>query len=126
MTGELLGKLCDPAHDFIGHIGGDDFIILFRSADWEERCQRILDTFSVSVTEFFSPDDRERGGYFTEDRQGKRIFHPLASLSLGAVEIKPEIFTSLHQVAGAAGAAKKQAKKTPGNSLFVERRIGSA
>lgn len=122
MTSEILGQFCDPTHDFIGHLGGDDFIILFQSDDWEARCQRILDLFSVKVAAFFSSEDRERGGYFTDDRQGKRIFHPLTSLSLGMVDVKPDTYTSIHQVAAAAGEAKKQAKKTPGNALFVERR----
>lgn len=122
MTSEILGQFCDPAHDFIGHLGGDDFIVLFQSDDWEARCQRILDRFSVKVAAFFSTDDRERGGYFTEDRQGKRIFHPLTSLSLGVVDVKPGTYASVHQVAAAAGEAKKQAKKTPGNALFAERR----
>lgn len=122
LTGEVLGKFCDPKHDFIGHIGGDDFIILFQSADWEQRCRHILDLFGVNVMAFFSPEDSERGGYFTEDRQGKRIFHPLTSLSLGVIGVQPDTFTSVHQVATAAAEAKKQAKKAPGNSLFVERR----
>jgi diguanylate cyclase (GGDEF)-like protein len=122
LTGELLSEFCDPALDFIGHVGGDDFIILFQSADWEERCQQILKMFGECVLEFFNVEDRERGGYVTEDRQGKRMFHPLTSLSLGVVKVTPEMFTSLHQVAAAAADAKKQAKKIPGNSLFMERR----
>ena len=122
LTGELLGRFCDPKLDFIGHIGGDDFIILFQSADWEQRCQNILDWFGVNVISFFSPEDHERGGYFTEDRQGKRIFHPLTSLSLGVIHIQPGTFTSVQQVATAAAEVKKQAKKVHGNTLFVERR----
>lgn len=123
MTGELLSNSCDPDQDFIGHLGGDDFIILFQSANWKERCQNVLDLFSEKVAEFFSQEDRECGGYFTEDRQGKRIFHPLTTLSLGSVEVKPNTYATVHQVAVAAGEAKKQAKKIFGNALFVERRV---
>ncbi|MDP2267175.1 MAG: GGDEF domain-containing protein [Thiobacillus sp.] len=122
MTSDVLSQFCNLSLDFIGHIGGDNFIILFQSNDWEKRCQRILDLFGAKVAAFFSPEDHERGGYFTEDRQGKRMFHPLTSLSLGVVEVKPDTYTSLHQIAAATGEVKKQAKKIPGNALFVDRR----
>lgn len=125
LTGKILSGFCDPSQDFIGHVGGDDFIILFQSNDWEDRCRHILQMFGECVQDFFSVEDRERGGYVTEDRQGKRMFHPLTSLSLGAVKVTPGIFTSLHQVAAAAAEAKKQAKKIPGNALFMERRENS-
>ncbi len=122
LTGKILGGYCDPTQDFIGHVGGDDFIILFQSADWENRCRHILDMFGECIMDFFSAEDRACGGYVTEDRQGKKMFHPLTSLSLGAVKVAPGAFASLHQVAAAAAEAKKQAKKIAGNSLFVERR----
>lgn len=122
LTGKILSGYCDPTQDFIGHVGGDDFIILFQSPDWEERCQHILAMFGECVVDFFSAEDRERGGYVTEDRQGKKMFHPLTSLSLGVIKVTPGAFDSLHQVASAAAEAKKQAKKIAGNSLFVERR----
>lgn len=122
LTAEVLTEFCDPAQDFIGHVGGDDFIVLFRSEDWEDRCKNVLKAFGERILEFFSIEDRERGGYVTEDRQGKKAFQPLTSLSLGVVKITPEEFSSLHQVAAIATATKKQAKKIPGNSLFIERR----
>ncbi|MDD2914824.1 MAG: GGDEF domain-containing protein [Gallionella sp.] len=122
LTADVLTEFCDPAQDFIGHVGGDDFIVLFRSEDWEDRCKNILKAFGERILEFFSIEDRERGGYVTEDRQGKRTFQPLTSLSLGVVKILPEEFSSLHQVSAMATATKKQAKKIPGNSLFIERR----
>ena len=122
LTADILVEYCDAALDFIGHVGGDDFIVLFRSPDWERRCQQILKVFGDRILEFFSVEDRERGGYLTEDRQGKKAFQPLCSLSLGVAKIWPEEYSSLHQVSAMACATKKQAKKIPGNSLFIERR----
>lgn len=122
LTADILTRFCDPTTDFVGHIGGDDFIVLFQSDDWQARCRRMLERFAADVVPFFSPDDRERGGYFTEDRQGKRLFHPLASLSLGVIAARPGTYTSVQQLASALTEAKKQAKKAPGNTLFVERR----
>ncbi|MBX9799533.1 MAG: GGDEF domain-containing protein, partial [Burkholderiaceae bacterium] len=39
LTSKILSGHCDPQKDFVGHIGGDDFIILFQSEDWEQRCR---------------------------------------------------------------------------------------
>lgn len=122
MTGEVLVKHCDAQHDFIGHIGGDDFIILFQSKDWEGRCQSILEEFSIAIQDFYSNEDKEHGGYLSEDRQGKKVFHPLVSLSLGVVKSRPQQYYSHHQISIAASDAKKQAKKIHGNSLFIDRR----
>ncbi|WP_423709852.1 GGDEF domain-containing protein [Undibacterium sp. WLX3042] len=122
MTGDVLKRHCDSQMDFIGHIGGDDFIILFRSDDWEQRCSDILQSFATEIQDFYNNEDRERGGYLSEDRQGKKVFYPLVSLSLGVVKSSPNQFYSHHQISIAASEAKKQAKKIHGNSLFVDRR----
>ena len=122
LTGKILAEVCDPDRDFIGHIGGDDFIILFQSADWEVRCQKALDRFARRILEFFSADDRTQQGYIAKDRHGEAVFYPLTSLSIGAVRVEPCKHTSHHKISAAAAEAKKQAKGIPGNSLFIERR----
>ena len=126
LTGKMLGAHCDPDRDFIGHIGGDDFILLFQSEDWEARCNAVLAEFASVIPHYFSEEDRERGGYLSDDRRGQKVFHPLISLSLGAVRVEPGQYASHHQIATAASDAKKQAKKIPGNCLFIERRQGSS
>ncbi|HTJ96124.1 MAG TPA: GGDEF domain-containing protein, partial [Rhodocyclaceae bacterium] len=40
MLGNVLTKVCDERVDFVGHIGGDDFVLLMQSVDWLERCQQ--------------------------------------------------------------------------------------
>jgi len=122
LTGRLLARAADPERDFVGHVGGDDFVVLFQSADWERRCRDVLEGFEEEVKRFFNVEDVERGGYIAEDRRGQKIFHPLASLAIGAVRIEPNAFHSHREVAAAAAEAKKQAKRTPGNNLFIERR----
>ncbi|HEU4775861.1 MAG TPA: GGDEF domain-containing protein [Telluria sp.] len=121
-TGKILSEHSDPNRDFVGHIGGDDFMILFQSEDWELRCQAILAEFELSVRDYYSLEDWDRGGYLSEDRQGKKVFYSLMSLSLGAIKVEPHQYYSHHQIATAAAEAKKQAKKIHGNSLFLDRR----
>jgi GGDEF domain-containing protein len=121
-TARLLGTICDPIHDFIGHIGGDDFILVLQSPDWEQRCHRALSAFAHTSSALFDKDHRSIGGYLSGDRQGRTVHHPLPTLSIGAIWVNPEFFSSHHEVADAATVAKKMAQEKPGNSLFIERR----
>jgi diguanylate cyclase (GGDEF)-like protein len=122
LTGKILLSKSDPDRDMVGHIGGDDFIILFQSEDWELRCNEILASFSKEILVHYNENDVERGGYVSEDRRGQKVFHSLATLSIGAVRVEPGQFGTTYHVASVASEAKKQAKKIPGNSLFIDRR----
>lgn len=120
----ILTRHCDRQLDFVGHVGGDDFILLMQSPDWEARCQAMLADFAAGLPAFVSAEHLQEGGYHAEDRRGNPTFHPLPSLSIGALTVEPQRFSSHHEVSAAMGGAKKQAKKLPGNALFIERRRG--
>lgn len=122
LTGKLLNNACDPRYDFIGHIGGDDFILVMQSADWEKRCAQALAAFARTSLVLFDAKHRAIGGYTSKDRQGHVVRHPLPTLSMGVICASRESFLSHHEIAEAATAATKMAKKKPGNSLFIERR----
>lgn len=119
---QILTAHIDAQHDFAGHIGGDDFILIFTSPDWRERCEHILRHFEHARQQFYHDTDLAQGGLWGQDRQGNTLFFPLLSLSIGAVTPDPQQCRSHHQVATLASEAKHQAKKQPGNSLFVDRR----
>lgn len=121
-TGKLLNHACDPQHDFIGHIGGDDFILVMQSRDWEKRCNQALASFAQTALMLLDESHRSAGGYSSEDRQGRVVHHPSPTLSIGVVCAAAESFHSHHEIAEAATVAKKMAKKKPGNSLFIEQR----
>jgi EAL domain-containing protein (putative c-di-GMP-specific phosphodiesterase class I)/GGDEF domain-containing protein len=118
----LLQDESDNSHDFVGHIGGDDFIVIFRSEDWEQRCQTILQQFELEAPIFYDTDARESGGLTVCDRSGNCCFQPFLSLSIGVTTAEPGKFKSHHDVANAATEVKKQAKRIPGNALYVDRR----
>ena len=122
MTAKILAEVCDHHLDFLGHIGGDDFIIVFRSADWESRCRNGLEKFGGNAMSFFRHEDIERGGYITENRRGDEEFHPLTTLSIGAVTVEPGMFKSHRDIAVVAAESKKMAKKSQGNSLYINQR----
>ncbi|PWF47829.1 GGDEF domain-containing protein [Massilia glaciei] len=123
-TGKILERHCDGARDFVGHIGGDDFLLLLQSEDCEERYRAIIAAFAADIALQFSGSDRERGGYLSENRLGQTVLNPLVTISLGALRVEPGQFCSHHQIATAAAEAKRQAKRITGNSLFIDRRAG--
>jgi GGDEF domain-containing protein len=108
--------------DFLGHIGGDDFVMVYRSADWEHRVQNALHGFDQAVRAHFRPEHIAAGGLFTNNRQGVEVFHALVSLSAGLVRIAPGDFELPSEISVRLVEAKKQAKKTPGSSYFIDRR----
>lgn len=109
---------CDPRCDFVGHVGGDDFILLYQSADWQTRCQQFVTEFAARAVELFDVSAREAGGIHAEDRHGVPRFFPLTTISVGAVKIKTAMFTSAAQVASVAARAKHDAKNL-GAGLWV-------
>jgi len=129
--GRLICEATDERQDFVGHIGGDDFFVVFQSNDWELRCWQLVRSFAEAMDAQLSPEERARGGYMAENRRGEIAFHPLPTLSIGAVKAVRGEYESHREVAAAASAAKKQAKKKAksadsetllGGSLFIERR----
>lgn len=128
--GRLCGEIVDERLDFVGHIGGDDFFVIFQSTDWEMRCWQLCNLFADAMNGLLNLEEQALGGYMAENRRGELGFQALPTLSIGAVRVGPGECESHREVAAAASAAKKQAKKKSknpaseplGSSLFIERR----
>ena len=129
LLADIIFANAAPKRDFVGHVGGDDFIILFQSEDWLQRCEATIADFNVKAAQLFDPEARERGGIAAEDRSGNPAFFPITSLSIGAVKVGAGEFREAADVASAAAAAKRRAKKQ-GVGLSVldaaEQRLTSA
>lgn len=117
---KILLSLADPQKDFVGHIGGDDFIVVLRSENWHSRCLEMLEKFEAAAPAFYSENDRQRGGIVASDRNGEERFFPILSLSIGALVPHLHGCTSYNQIASMAADAKHSAKKQIGNSLFTK------
>jgi len=122
----LLLANCIKQHceglDFIGHVGGDDFVVIFETELWHQRCERIIDDFASQSRKFYSPQALSDGGIWGKSRANQRQFFDLMSLSVGVVNPDTEHCLSPHDIAQLAADAKKQAKAKPGNQLFISRR----
>lgn len=111
-----IGKDCG----LVGHIGGDDFIVVFTCDNWLQCCEDILAAFEKRVPQYYRADDSKAGGIYAEDRSGTPCFFPLISLSVGIVAPDACCRCQSHvDIADLAASAKKSAKQTLGNSYFV-------
>lgn len=120
---EILVKFVPVKKGLVGHIGGDDFIVVFTSDDWLQRCKIILKAFKEIVPSLYKNKDVKAGGIHTESRNGQKCFYPLSSLSIGVVDAVSTAQCHSHvEIADLAAGAKKQAKKMEGNSCFVNKR----
>jgi diguanylate cyclase (GGDEF)-like protein len=122
LAASALKAQVDEAHDFLGHVGGDDFVAVFSSPDWEHRTQQVLHHFDREVLRHVRPEHIQAGGLRTNNRQGEEVFHSLVSLSAGMVRIAPGDFALASEISSRLVEAKKQAKKSPGSSYFMDRR----
>ena len=110
------------ANDFLGHVGGDDFILLTTPARVEPLCQRIIARWDAESRACYSPDDLQRGTLIAVDRQGQRQTYPLVALSIGVVTNERRPIDSLAEVSRVAAEVKRAAKSIPGSSWYVDRR----
>jgi diguanylate cyclase (GGDEF)-like protein len=119
LTAKTLTEHINTDIDFIGHVGGDDFIILFESPDWRQRCEQILTAFEALQPQLYNQRHLQQKGIHAVDRHGRETFYPLLSLSIGAVRLKDFSGIVLESdLAEYASKAKSMAKKITGNSVY--------
>jgi diguanylate cyclase (GGDEF)-like protein len=83
----VLADICEPTRDFLGHVGGDDFLILFQSDDWRERVLRAINLFNQGAQRFYAAADRLAGGIHGEDRLGVPTFFGFVTMAIGCVRV---------------------------------------
>lgn len=104
--------------DFVGHIGGDDFIAVTDAQSAPGVCDTIISAFNDSVPAFYSADDVQRGYIEGKSRSNTEERFPLMSLTI--VGVKASNFQSSFDLARAAAALKKQCKRISGSNHQIE------
>ena len=111
------------AEQFIGHIGGDDFVVvLSKETDYEKICKSIISNFDEKVKHFFTEEDAKRGFLKVTNRKGKMERFPLTSISIGAVIAKRNTFTNVLEIGEIGAQVKHIAKKYKGSCYVIDRR----
>ncbi len=108
--------------DFLGHVGGDDFILISSPAYVDLLCKRIIDRWDAESRAFYSPEDLQRGTLIAVDRRGQRQIYPLVALSIGVVTNERRPITSLAEASRIAAEVKRAAKSVHGSSWYIDRR----
>ncbi|MES2820811.1 MAG: bifunctional diguanylate cyclase/phosphodiesterase [Pseudomonadota bacterium] len=118
---QCLNERIDPSRDFVGHIGGDDFMLVLGPQEWRKRLNQLLEDFQAQCRRFYRAEHLEAGCFIELDRQGQRQEFALLSLSLGVVQLRSDCCQHLDagQLAALASEAKRHAKKVPGYSLHL-------
>lgn len=119
LLADVTLQVCQHSQCFVGHIGGDDFMVVFDQADAESLCHQIIEQFEARSKSLFTPEHVAAGGYWATNREGQKQFVPLLTLSIGLVSPDVESCKNSHQVAALATDAKKEAKRYRNSYLFV-------
>ncbi len=120
LVGSILRSVASTDDNFIGHVGGDDFVVIFSEEDWCQKCHLILERFASEVTQFYEEQELLEGGIWTKSRDGEHTFFDLLSLAIGVVNPNPKVCDSHHFVAELAAQAKKSAKQRGGNQIYQQ------
>jgi len=119
---DVVGSTSDNDLNFVGHIGGDDFVVIVPAAEAETVSRRIIERFDREVKSYYSPTDLARGAINATDRQGVAVAFPIASVSIGVVTNQYKKIDSVAMVGKLAAEVKAKAKSLRGSAYYVDRR----
>ncbi|WP_052487082.1 bifunctional diguanylate cyclase/phosphodiesterase [Gordoniibacillus kamchatkensis] len=112
--------MCGTPYDFVGHVGGDDFIVMAAGADAVPLCAEIIRRFELGVPMFYDGEEF----HYVEDRHGNRIENGGVTLSLAHLACAGGASVTQEHISQASAALKKKAKALRG-SVYVTSRVGA-
>lgn len=116
---DVVRELGNP-DDFVGHIGGDDFVLISTPDRAELIGTTILSRFDMMAPLFYDQEARERGFISGLDRQGQPTQYPLLSLSIVGVSSAMLPVSHPGEVAQRSIEPKKRAKRIVGSVFLLE------
>lgn len=108
--------------DFVGHIGGDDFVILTTLDKAETICNKIIEDFDKVAPSFYNQEDRQRGYIVAKDRQGNETQIKLISISAGIVTNEQRKINHVAEIGEIGAELKKLAKSVEGSNFVRDSR----
>ncbi|NMC42563.1 MAG: diguanylate cyclase, partial [candidate division Zixibacteria bacterium] len=117
---DVVFDLCHEG--FVGHIGGDDFIVVIPADLVPRICEGILRTFDLIIPYRYQPEDRRRGYIITGNRRGESEKFAIMTLSIAVVVNKGRMFAHVGEMSHMLADLKKYTKSLTGSNYVVERR----
>ena len=109
-----------PEDAFVGHIGGDDFVMVAHEYHLYELCQNIVHDFTDSIKPLYSINDWLQGYIVSKDRSGFPSNSPIATLSIAVLTNKTKQYDTLDEVSLEIAAIKKKCKQIEGHSCIIQ------
>ena len=124
-TGELIYeavKTCTSDNAFIGHVGGDDFVMVVSPEQAPGLCEAIISKFDSMIPDFYSPEDRAKGIIEGVDRYGVHRTFPLMTISIAIVICQKGAYDSATSIGKAAAELKDILKGESRSKYSINRR----
>ncbi|MHB8483256.1 MAG: diguanylate cyclase [Nitrospiria bacterium] len=108
--------------DFIGHIGGDDFVLITETSRVHLLCQKFISEFDQTIPHYYDDADRRRGYIVAKDRKDVEQNFPLMTVSIAVVTNEKRKFQSVEKIAELAAQLKHYAKTFPKSIYVIDQR----
>lgn len=115
---DVIKRLNDP-DAFVGHIGGDDFVVVIDTLKVEQACKDIIDEVDALIPQYYSSEDLAAGAISGIERYGVPRMFPLLSISIAALICTPGDFDSAAAIATRAAEVKDQVKVSSGSNYLL-------
>jgi diguanylate cyclase (GGDEF)-like protein len=113
-TAMLLAEVVDEigsGSDFIGHVGGDDFLMISTPEVSPQIKARLIERFNEEVQAFYGFKDRERGWVEVDDGQGNAQRVPLMTMAVGLINHDSAPFADIREITEIAAEARRRAQQ---------------
>jgi len=108
--------------DFIGHVGGDDFVVITTPEFMRELSSEIISQFDRRIPDFYDSEERERGYILGKTRQGIEMEFPIMSISIAIVTNEHRKLINHLEASEIAAELKDYAKSIPKSVFVVDKR----
>ena len=108
--------------DFLGHIGGDDFVAIVSYEKSKKIAREITRNFDIGIKDYYSDEDVQKGWIKVENRKGRFERYPLMTITVAMISNKYKKYKSTLEIGEDGASIKKKAKAILGGTFLEDRR----